>query len=177
MLFNILILVMDYITISVLTLVPSSPPVNVESAVLSSSVISVSWEEVPPIDQNGIITDYEVLLEPLETSDGVLSPITSNTTNFDIEIMDLMPFVSYNISVRAYTSEGPGPYSEPISNTISEEGTHAILKCEILLDSVRLHKIINFYFLVPAHTAGIFQPTFVKKMGVINSDEILCSRN
>lgn len=93
----------------------------------------MSWEEVPPIDQNGIITDYEVLLEPLETFDG-LDPITSNTTNFDIEIMDLMPFVSYNISVRAYTSEGPGPYSEPMSNTTSEEGT--ILLCEILLDSV-----------------------------------------
>ena len=97
----------------------------------------MSWEEVPPIDQNGIITDYEVLLESLETYDGVLSPITSNTTNFDIEIMDLMPFVSYNISVRAYTSEGPGPYSEPISNTTSEEGTILlIILCKILLDFV-----------------------------------------
>ena len=83
----------------------------------------MTWDEVLPIDQNGIITEYEVLYEPLETFSDLLSPLAMNTTDLVINLMDLMPFVSYNISVRAYTSVGSGPYSEPITNTTLEEGT------------------------------------------------------
>ena len=84
--------------------------------------ISVTWDEVLPIDQNGIITEYEVLYKPLEIFGGLLSPLSMNSTDLFIDFMDLMPFVSYNISVRAYTSVGPGPYSEPITNRTLEEG-------------------------------------------------------
>lgn len=103
---------------------PSSSPENVETEVLSSMAISVTWDEILPINQNGIITEYEVLYEPLETFSGLLSPLAVNTTEFIIDFMDLMPFVKYNISVRAYTSVGPGPYSEPITNRTLEEGTN-----------------------------------------------------
>ena len=90
--------------------------------VLSSVSISVTWDEVLPIDQNGIITEYEVLYKPLETFGGLLGPLSMNTTDLVVDFVDLMPFVSYNISVRAYTSVGPGPYSEPIANRTLEEG-------------------------------------------------------
>ena len=82
----------------------------------------MTWDEVFPIEQNGPIIEYEVLYEPLETFDGLLSPSTINSTDLETVLMDLMPFVSYNISVRAYTSVGAGPYSEPITNRTQEEG-------------------------------------------------------
>ena len=105
---------------------PGSPPDNVESVVLSSTSIAVTWEEVPPIEQNGIIIVYEVLYEPLETFGGILVPSTVNTTDLEAVIMNLTAFVSYNISIRAYTSVGPGPYSAPIANRTLEEGKHDI---------------------------------------------------
>ena len=82
----------------------------------------MTWDEVLPVDRNGIITEYEVLYEPLETFGGLLSPLSMNTTNLVVDLMGLVPFADYNISVRAYTSVGPGPYSEPIVNRTLEEG-------------------------------------------------------
>ncbi len=78
---------------------------------LSSTEIQVNWIAVPEIDQNGIITEYEVMYEPLMTFNGMLSGETVNTTNLSIDLEDLAEFVEYNISVRAFTSAGPGPYS------------------------------------------------------------------
>ena len=82
----------------------------------------VSWDEVPPIDRNGIVTNYEVLYEPLETFGGAIMSMTVNTTNTSTTLSGLEEFVEYNISVRAYTSEGPGPYSEEITMMSFEDG-------------------------------------------------------
>ena len=82
----------------------------------------MSWEEVPPIDQNGIVIEYDVLLEPLETFSGFLTPLNINSTSFEVVFMNLTAYVSYNISVRSYTSEGSGPYSDVITNRTLEEG-------------------------------------------------------
>ena len=79
----------------------------------------MSWTEVPEIDQNGIITQYEVMYEPLMTFGG---HTTVNTTNLSITLMDLQEYLEYNISVRAYTSVGPGPYSVGIVNTSFVDG-------------------------------------------------------
>ena len=83
------------------------------AASLSSTTINVTWEEVLPCDRNGVIITYEVVFEPLETF-GQLTSDISNTSDLSILLEDLHPFVNYNISVRAYTSEGSGPFSEDI---------------------------------------------------------------
>ena len=103
---------------------PATPPVNVMATATSSRSISVAWENVLEIDQNGIVTMYEVLYQPLETFDGaimtqtmiVMSPDTSLT------LMNLEEYVIYNISVRAYTSVGPGVYSEGTEERTIEDG-------------------------------------------------------
>ena len=84
----------------------------------------VTWDMVPPIDQNGVITMYEVLYEPLETFNGT---IMSNTTTVDGMTLTAMlegleEFINYTISVRAYTSAGEGPYSEGVIEMTSEDG-------------------------------------------------------
>ena len=80
-----------------------------------TSIIRVSWEEVPAIDRNGEITVYEVQYEPLETFCGQISTSTVNTSMLSINLNGLQEYVDYNISVRAYTSAGPGPYSDPVT--------------------------------------------------------------
>ena len=48
---------------------------------------------------------------------------TINTTNLSANITGLEEHVEYNISVRAYNSVGPGPYSDPITERTLEDGT------------------------------------------------------
>ena len=98
--------------------VPDGSPENVQADVLSSTEIRVSWTEVSEIDRNGIITMYEVMYEPF----GVLTPATVNTTNLFIIVGGLEEDFDYNISVRAYTSMGPGPYSEDVTARTMEDG-------------------------------------------------------
>ena len=81
---------------------------------VSSTSIYVIWDIVPPIDQNGIITMYEVMYQPLETFNGNIATNTINLTNMSVLLTDLQEFVNYTISVRAYTSMGAGPYSDEV---------------------------------------------------------------
>ena len=97
-------------------IVPAVAPINVRSQVLSSTSINVTWGEIPPIRRNGIITAYEVLYEPLETFGGLIGSESVNTTNMYFVLFGLQEYVDYNISVRAYTEVGPGPYSQGITN-------------------------------------------------------------
>ena len=90
----------------------------------SSVQIVVTWDVVPPIDQNGIITMYEVLYQPLETFGGAIQTLTRNLsgTEMSVVLTDLEEFVYYNISVRAYTSVGEGPYSSDMTSQTLEDG-------------------------------------------------------
>ena len=90
----------------------------------SSTTIIVTWDIIPPIDQNGIITMYEVLYEPLETFGGAIQTQTRNVsgTEMSVVLTNLEEFVNYSISVRAYTSVGEGPYSDEIREKTNTDG-------------------------------------------------------
>ena len=93
------------------------------AAVVSPTSIMVTWDVVPPIDQNGVITMYEVLYEPQETFDGVIiGPLTVNVTERSSLLIRLQEYVDYTISVRAYTLAGEGPYSDVIVARTLEAG-------------------------------------------------------
>ena len=83
----------------------------------SSTTIIVMWEEVPPIDQNGIITIYEVMYTPLETFGGTVEGDTVNVSglNLSVDLTGLEEYVNYTISVRTSTSVGAGPYSVAVT--------------------------------------------------------------
>ena len=106
-----------------ITTVPASPPSNVVADSPTSTSINVSWEEVPPIDQNGIIITYEVCYEPLETFGGTIRKRMVNTSELFVALAELEEFVEYNLSVRAYTNQGSGPFSDDITQTTQEDGT------------------------------------------------------
>ena len=82
----------------------------------------MSWTDVPDTDQNGVITMYEVMFEPLMTFGGVLNTTTVSTTNLSMTVSELEEYVEYNISVRAYTNDGAGPYSVGTVVRTSEDG-------------------------------------------------------
>ena len=95
--------------------VPSGPPRNIAAITISPFSVNVTWVSVSNISRNGIITTYEVMyMWPL--SNGQLSMNYANTSGASTQILldKLMDCVQYNISVRAYTSQGPGPFSASV---------------------------------------------------------------
>ena len=93
---------------------------------VSSTEVRVTWENVPVIDQNGDIINYEIQIEPLQfPADIFVDQLT--TTNLSIVVTGLEEYIFYNISVRAYTSVGPGPYSDPVTERTLEDGNILIL--------------------------------------------------
>ena len=108
---------------------PSSSPSNVTIINISSTEVLVIWDIVPPIDQNGIITMYEVMYQPLETFNGNISIQTINVsgTEMSVFLIELQEFVNYTISVRAYTSVGAGPYSDEVTVLTLQDGKYNII--------------------------------------------------
>uniref|UniRef100_A0A1X7VB07 Uncharacterized protein n=1 Tax=Amphimedon queenslandica TaxID=400682 RepID=A0A1X7VB07_AMPQE len=68
--------------------------------------INISWN--PPTIPNGIITVYEIRYRE-STSTGPYN--ITNTTNTYYSIVGLIPNTSYTVGVRAYTSIGPGEWT------------------------------------------------------------------
>ena len=97
------------------------PPQNVQATAVSSTEIMVTWDEIPGLDQNGIIIDYEVQIEPLDFPADIMTNLLT-TTNLSILVTSLEEHVNYDISVRAYTRVGPGPYSDPVTERTLEDG-------------------------------------------------------
>ena len=83
----------------------------------------VTWERVLAIDENGIIINYEVRFEPLEFTETLTTSSVNTTDTIDLTVVlrALQEYVEYNISVRAYTSVGPGPYSDPVTQRTLED--------------------------------------------------------
>ena len=105
---------------------PGSPPPNITVDFISSALVAVVWEKVPLIDQNGIITQYEVICTALEAPgrDINLETLTlvQYTPNNDTYLSPLEALVTYSIAIRAFTAVGAGPYSNPKFITTPEEG-------------------------------------------------------
>ena len=68
---------------------------------------------------------YEIEYEPLDSFDCGLMVESAITTGpvLMMNLTGLEKYVEYNITVRAYTSEGPGPYSDPpVTERTLEDG-------------------------------------------------------
>lgn len=101
---------------------PSSYPQSLHANSTLPTTIEVSWEEVPPIDQNGIVLFYEIRYEPLQTFLGQLMTQYINTTAKEIILVSLQEYVEYSVGVRAHTSGGTGPFSPKVMQRTPEDG-------------------------------------------------------
>ena len=69
---------------------PSGPPTDVVATALSATTVSVSWQPPALLDQNGVITAYQVVL--VDTSDGSrkMSSVGGNTLTLLFEGMQVI---------------------------------------------------------------------------------------
>ncbi|XP_064175003.1 phosphatidylinositol phosphatase PTPRQ-like isoform X2 [Anguilla rostrata] len=81
--------------------VPSSPPLFSSSRNVSSSSIHLSW--LPPLEPNGVLTEYSLVLQGPGGANTTLTPDTSLT------LTGLLPFSPYNVSIAAGNRRGLGP--------------------------------------------------------------------
>ena len=107
---------------------PNAPPQNVTTVVLSSTKIKVCWEDITIINQNGKLIAYQAQYDPSESFCGQISTERVNITDISLlctVLTGLEEYVEYNISVRAYTSAGSGPYSLGIvQRTLTDGNKH-----------------------------------------------------
>ena len=105
--------------------VPASP-LNVAIVNRTSTTQLVTW--LPPSMPNGVLTSYEVTYigdfsaNPVPASFFQPLSITVSAPNTSLVLQQLVPYSTYTISVRAFTSAGPGEYSEGIENRTEEDG-------------------------------------------------------
>ena len=88
----------------------------------SSTSLSVSWDSVLPVYQNGIISEYDV-----EYSQSTFEPHLNltdkvNGANMSVVLTGLEEYVSYTVRVRAYTVIGAGRFSSIVNKFTLEDG-------------------------------------------------------
>ena len=85
---------------------------NVRGHNTSSTSILVEWDNVPDFDRNGIITSYNIAYRSQTENHNGFAMAGPNERQK--HLTDLREYVDYDITVRASTSKGDGPQSNPI---------------------------------------------------------------
>ena len=79
---------------------------------VNSSNITVQWESVPCIHQNGAITGYSVQYGVMGSGNTETMTVSGASTT-QTTISGLNPSTTYSIQVAAVNSAGTGVYSDP----------------------------------------------------------------
>ena len=93
---------------------PFSPPSSVGVTDVTSSTITVQWEMVPCIHQNGPITGYSVRYGVMGSGSSQTETV-SGASETETIISDLMPSTTYVVQVAAVNGNGTGVYSSTVS--------------------------------------------------------------
>ena len=88
------------------------------SSTVTSTSITVVWEDIGCIDRNGRITSYDVMYGVLGKTMMMRSGISERSFTAD----DIRPFTNYTFQVRGVNSVDSGPYSNLIIITTAEAG-------------------------------------------------------
>ncbi|MGH0140233.1 UNVERIFIED_CONTAM: hypothetical protein FKN15_070894 [Acipenser sinensis] len=92
---------------------PETPPVITTYKNLTASSIQLFWN--PPAHPNGNILSYNLLIH------GPTGNNSSSTSNTSLILSDLLPSTTYNVSINAETSKGPGPSATQLLYTDETE--------------------------------------------------------
>ena len=97
-------------------LAPSVGPDNVVTSKLNESTFNISWAPLTREKSYGKIAQYELNAELIAAGPRSRRSTASsngfNTSETFVVLYDLPLCSQYHLSVRAYTSAGPGPYSQ-----------------------------------------------------------------
>lgn len=82
----------------------------------SSTSIYVIWDEISVMGSSELIIAYEVTYLPLQTFHGAIGENSINVSGSDqsLFLVDLQEYVNYSITVKGYSTVGPGPANSPL---------------------------------------------------------------
>lgn len=103
---------------------PSGSPLNLNARAIDSTTIELVWSEPPLETQNGIIISYVINVSISNTK---TSFVVNATAAAPLNITELHPYYGYSFRVAAVTSQGAGPFSEPVTITTPEDGEFKII--------------------------------------------------
>ena len=109
--------------------VPTASPDSIQSMIVNSTAVIITW--LPPVldDQNGIITAYIINLS-LEDNDTV--PLQYTTSSLSVMLVELYPFSTYVVFVAAETGVGRGPFSSGLRISTPEDGKQMMILITVL---------------------------------------------
>lgn len=91
---------------------------------ISSTSVRVNWNMLEESERNGNITHFEIILTPslLAVASFPIPTISVNTLwkSREADIIGLEEFTEYDVTIRAFTVVGPGPFS-PASLVVTLE--------------------------------------------------------
>lgn len=103
---------------SIIILVPTATPRNLSVAAVTPRSLNISWLPPPEEEQNGIITNYSIVVEEEDAT----VVIEIFTDELQLVIENLLPFHIYGVHVAASTSIGYGPSTAPHLIETPEDG-------------------------------------------------------
>ena len=124
---------------------------NITATVTSTTSIVVSWEEIPAIELNSPIAQYEVQFSQSTFGGAPVngSGFTTDASVLTVTLDNLEEFVEYSIAVRGITVAGPGPLSEAIFNTTFEDCKP--IKCYFNCSSYFIYSFLSLQPLPVTH--------------------------
>ena len=110
-----------------ITMPETNPTAAPEDALITNieTGFHMEWNKLPLVSRNGEIILYEISLTTVSNGSNDSVTMTYNTTNTEKILTNLTVSTQYSIKVRAMTSAGYGPYSEPLDALTAPGG----LKC------------------------------------------------
>lgn len=96
-----------------------SPPQTVRAVNKTKTSIRVTWDKVPPNQQNGNVTNYTVMYQ-LKTNGEPLNKVVGATFCY-LNLTGLCMNTSYTIKVSASNEFGAGSPSDAINVTTADE--------------------------------------------------------
>ena len=110
--------------------VPSAAPVFNITAVTATS-IAVTWQPLPPCEQNGVITSYTIAYR-MEGETGMsFNESVVNGTSLMHVVASLTPYTNYSIKMAASTSVGRGDFGPNVTVQTNESSEARIIRLSL----------------------------------------------
>ena len=110
---------------------PSVGPANVSFVSYNKTIFNISWVPLTREKSYGKVIWYDVkqvlMSRGKRRKRSPSNSRTLKTTTTFVVLYDLPLCSLYNVSVRAYTRAGPGPYTQPSVLETSSEYNHDVL--------------------------------------------------
>ena len=110
--------------------VPSAAPVFTVSTTATS--ITITWQPLPPCEQNGVITNYTIAYRMEGETDMSFNEIVVDAPNRMHVVESLTPYTNYTIKMAASTSVGRGNFGPEMTAQTNESGKSQSVQFKVL---------------------------------------------